>query len=152
MLCGDINGKEIQKRELYVYVCLIHFAVLQTLTQQWKATILQLKKNNFCLRNRKVMSVTNKMIFSCMTTRAANIAWNIISTRTVFHRASGRGGGAFRSTCLASLNLLLGLAQLPCFALSTASGAEQIGGVTYYRQVSLCEHLTRAPWKPAICR
>ena len=121
-----------------MYVCLIHFAVPQTLTEQCKAAVLQLEKNNSCLRNRKVMNVTNKMIFSCIS--AADIAWTFISTRTVFHQVSGRGGGAFRSTCLASLNLLLGLAQLPCFALSTASGAEQIGGVTYYRQVSLWKH------------
>ena len=29
MLCGDLSGKEIQKKEIYVYVRLIHFAAQQ---------------------------------------------------------------------------------------------------------------------------
>ena len=41
VLCGDLNGKEIQKEEIYVYIWLIHFAVQQKLTQQCKATVLQ---------------------------------------------------------------------------------------------------------------
>ena len=43
MLCGDLNGREIQKRGIYVYVELIHFAVPQKLIQQYKATIFQYK-------------------------------------------------------------------------------------------------------------
>ena len=27
MLCGDLNGKEIQKRGIYVYIWMINFAV-----------------------------------------------------------------------------------------------------------------------------
>ena len=41
MLCGDLNGKEIQKKRICVYLQLIHFAVQQKLTQHCKATILQ---------------------------------------------------------------------------------------------------------------
>ena len=32
MLCGDLNGKEIKKRGVYVNIQLIHFAVQQKLT------------------------------------------------------------------------------------------------------------------------
>ena len=41
VLFGDLNGKEIQKQEIYVYGCLIHLAVQQKLIQYCKATILQ---------------------------------------------------------------------------------------------------------------
>ena len=41
MLCGDLNGKEIQEEGIYVYVQLIHFAVQQKLTQRCKAARLQ---------------------------------------------------------------------------------------------------------------
>ena len=42
MLCGDLNGKEIQNTgEIYVYIQLIHFSVQQKLKQCCKATILQ---------------------------------------------------------------------------------------------------------------
>ena len=44
MICGDLNGKEIQKKRRYMFVELIHFAIQQKLTQQYKATILQKKK------------------------------------------------------------------------------------------------------------
>lgn len=40
MLCGDLNGKEVQKGRGYMYVWLIQFAVLQKQTH-YKATILQ---------------------------------------------------------------------------------------------------------------
>ena len=46
MPCGDLNGKEVQKKRIYVIIQLIHFAVEQNLTQHCKATILQLKKKN----------------------------------------------------------------------------------------------------------
>ena len=39
VLCGDLNGKEIQKEGIYVYIQLIHFAVQQKPTQHFKATI-----------------------------------------------------------------------------------------------------------------
>ena len=39
VLCGDLNGKEIQKEGIYVYIQLIHFAVQQKLTQHCKATV-----------------------------------------------------------------------------------------------------------------
>ena len=41
MLCGDLNGKELQKEGIYGYVWLIHFAVHLKLTQHCKATVLQ---------------------------------------------------------------------------------------------------------------
>ena len=41
MLCGDLNGKEIQKKRIYVIIQLIHFGVQQNLMQYCKATILQ---------------------------------------------------------------------------------------------------------------
>ena len=42
VLCGDLNAKEIQKKDrIYVYVQLIHFAVQQKIPQYCKATILQ---------------------------------------------------------------------------------------------------------------
>ena len=41
MLCYDLNGMEIQKRYIYVYVYLIHFSVQQKLTQHYKATMLK---------------------------------------------------------------------------------------------------------------
>ena len=45
VLCGDLNGKEIQRRaDACAYIWPIHFAVQQKLTQQYKATKLQLKK------------------------------------------------------------------------------------------------------------
>ena len=34
VLCGDLNGKEIQKEGLYVYIWLVRSAVQQELTQQ----------------------------------------------------------------------------------------------------------------------
>ena len=40
-------GRESKKEGIYVYVPLIHLAVQQKLTQDSKATILQLKKNFF---------------------------------------------------------------------------------------------------------
>ena len=43
MLSGDLNGKEIQKREISVYVELIHLAVQQKLTRHCKASIFQKK-------------------------------------------------------------------------------------------------------------
>ena len=45
MLCGDLNGKEIQNEGVYIYIYMynIHFAAQQKLTQHCKATILQLK-------------------------------------------------------------------------------------------------------------
>ena len=49
MLCGDLNGKEIQKRGINVSVWMIHFAVQRKLTQQCKATKLQFKKALDCL-------------------------------------------------------------------------------------------------------
>ena len=39
MLCGDLNGKEIPKRVVYVYISLIHFAVQLKLTQHYKAAM-----------------------------------------------------------------------------------------------------------------
>ena len=44
VLCGDLNGKGIQKRGDISILQLIHFGVQQKLTQHCKATILQLKK------------------------------------------------------------------------------------------------------------
>ena len=41
MLHGDLSGKEIQERVIYVYIQLIYFAVQQKLTQHYKATMLQ---------------------------------------------------------------------------------------------------------------
>ena len=43
MLCGDLNGKEIQKTggRGQVYVWLIHFVLQQKLMQPCKAIILQ---------------------------------------------------------------------------------------------------------------
>ena len=39
MHCGDLHGKEVQKRgDIFVYVELIHFAIQQTVTQHCKAT------------------------------------------------------------------------------------------------------------------
>ena len=35
MLCGDLNGKEIQTRGYICIHMLIHFAMQQKLTQQW---------------------------------------------------------------------------------------------------------------------
>ena len=40
MLYGDLNGKEIQKEGMSVYIQLIHFAVQKKLTQHCKATLL----------------------------------------------------------------------------------------------------------------
>ena len=37
-------GRKSKKKEVYVFVELIHFAIQQKLTQQYKATILQKKK------------------------------------------------------------------------------------------------------------
>ena len=37
-------GRKSRKKEVYVFVELIHFAIQQKLTQQYKATILQKKK------------------------------------------------------------------------------------------------------------
>ena len=45
MLCGDLNGKEIQEEGILGCVRLIHFAAQQEITQHCKATILQ--KNCF---------------------------------------------------------------------------------------------------------
>ena len=42
MLCGDLNGKEIQNQRIYVYVYLIDFVVQQKQTH-YKAITLQLK-------------------------------------------------------------------------------------------------------------
>ena len=44
VLYGDLNGKKSKQEGTYVYVWLTHFAVHEKLTQQWNATILQLKK------------------------------------------------------------------------------------------------------------
>ena len=41
MLCGDLNGKEIQEEEIYVYVWLIYFVVQKNLTKHCKATTFQ---------------------------------------------------------------------------------------------------------------
>ena len=41
VLCGDLNGKQIQKGGMYVHIWLIHFAVQQKLTQHCKATTPQ---------------------------------------------------------------------------------------------------------------
>ena len=42
MLCGDLNGKEIQKKRGFRYdVQLIHCAIQEKLAQHCKATILQ---------------------------------------------------------------------------------------------------------------
>ena len=38
-LCGDLNGKKIQKRGMYVHKQLTHFAIQQKLTQLCKETI-----------------------------------------------------------------------------------------------------------------
>ena len=40
MLCGDLSGKEIQKRR-DICVQLFHFAIEQKLMQHCKATLLQ---------------------------------------------------------------------------------------------------------------
>ena len=40
---GDLNGKEIQKDGIYVYIWLMHFAVQKKITQHCKATIFQQK-------------------------------------------------------------------------------------------------------------
>ena len=40
VLCGELNGKEIQKQGIYVYIQMIHFGVQQKLTH-CKATIHQ---------------------------------------------------------------------------------------------------------------
>ena len=40
IFCDDLNGKEVQKKGIYVYIQLIHFAVQQKLTQYCKAAIL----------------------------------------------------------------------------------------------------------------
>ena len=40
-LCGDLNGTEIQKEGIYVYVQLIHFAAEQKLTRHCESTTLQ---------------------------------------------------------------------------------------------------------------
>ena len=45
MLCIDLNGKEIHKRGVQVYLRLIHFAVPQKLVQRCKATVLFKLKN-----------------------------------------------------------------------------------------------------------
>ena len=39
-LCGDRSGKEVQKRGIYAYIKLIHFAVQQKLTQHGKASVI----------------------------------------------------------------------------------------------------------------
>ena len=46
-LCSAVTymGRKSEKEEAYVYVWTIHFAVQQKLTQQYKATITQLKKS-----------------------------------------------------------------------------------------------------------
>ena len=41
VLCGDLNGNEIQKEGIYENVKLTHFAIQQKLTQHCKATIFQ---------------------------------------------------------------------------------------------------------------
>ena len=32
MYCEDMNGKEVQKGQIHVYVCLIHFTTIETNT------------------------------------------------------------------------------------------------------------------------
>ena len=41
MLCGDLNGKEIQRRVIYVCVELTYFAVWYKLIQHCKVTVAQ---------------------------------------------------------------------------------------------------------------
>ena len=44
LLCGALNGKEIRKVGMCVYVELIHFALQQKRTQHYKAARIQLFK------------------------------------------------------------------------------------------------------------
>ena len=46
VICGDLNGKEIQK--LYIYISDVHFDVQQKVTQHCKATTLQNKLMKKC--------------------------------------------------------------------------------------------------------
>ena len=78
MLCGDLYGKEIQKRGeiyiyiyththtyiyIYIYIWLIHFAVQQKLTQHCKATRLQRK----LIKNKqKQMPLTNNTLMKIL--------------------------------------------------------------------------------------
>ena len=52
MLCGDLNGKEIPKRGIFVCIGLIDFVEQQILTQQYEATIVQFFF--FSLREKKL--------------------------------------------------------------------------------------------------
>ena len=42
MLCGDLNGKEIQREDI---CSMVHLAEQQKLTQHWKATMIKINKN-----------------------------------------------------------------------------------------------------------
>ena len=52
VLCDNLNGKEIKKKEIYVRVELIHFAVQQKLTQHYKATTIKIFFNTEILKVR----------------------------------------------------------------------------------------------------
>lgn len=39
--CGDLDGREIQREGIHVYMWLIHFTVQQQLTRHCEATVLQ---------------------------------------------------------------------------------------------------------------
>ena len=48
VICGDLNGKEIQKLYIYIYISDVHFDVQQKVTQHCKATSLQKKLKKKC--------------------------------------------------------------------------------------------------------
>ena len=65
LLCGDLNGKEIQKEGAYVNIWLIRFAEQQKQTWQYK-TILQ-----FFLKNEKEVP---RIIFFPLTIRITSFS------------------------------------------------------------------------------
>ena len=81
MLCGDLCGKEIQKKGIWVYVDLTHFAVQRKLTQ----SVEQLYSNK--MKNiKKIKKVKSNQIY---TLKNRSDYWILVSRG----KGEGHSGG-----------------------------------------------------------